>query len=169
MLTLAKGWVAVNADGRIWFYNKKPHAVFEWGEWDVVIAGGGMARQLGHGLFTDLPVFNPDLPWMEHIVEVGGEETVVVKDEKEWFEVPRIAEDEQVSNGWVAQDQNESMFWYECKPVPDPDRGNQWLLKDTDKQRNCHRLCDSEVIFPDSWPWTQRIVRIVNNQIVRGE
>lgn len=182
VLTLSKGWVARNTDGRVWFYNKKPYAVENIGQWDLVIAGGGMARQLGHGLFTDLPVFNPDLPWTEHIVEVGGEETVVVKDvwngttmeiqgkmcePMDCVEIgPIISPYPNLGDGWVSQDMNGLLFWFEHKPYPDK---YQWIHLPQNKLSNCHRLTRNEVTFPSSWPWDQRIVRIVGNQIVRDE
>ena len=196
VLTLSKGWVARNADGRIWFYNKKPRQVENIGQWDLVIAGGGMARQLGHGLFTDLPVFNPDLPWTEHIVEVGWNETVVVKDEwngktmevvgkDEWngktMEVvgklcdpmdcveigPKIADHERIHDGWVAQDDDGGLWWYESRPSKGKSQAMMWIEHPRGSKHN--PLSDNEVIFPDSMPWDQRIVRIVCNQIVRDE
>lgn len=194
VLTLSKGWVAVNADGRVWFYNKKPHAVFEWGKWDLVIAGGGMARQLGHGLFTDLPVFNPDLPWTEHIVEVGWEETVVVKDQwnattsriadreiedviDDYVEIgPILSASAELEDGWVAEDANKSLYWFSVKPSTKHSWLGEWLMvgeagssTGEAKKLNSSSLMGNQVIFPYSMPWDQRIVRIVNNQIVRHE
>ena len=75
---------------------------------------------------------------------------------------PKIVDHERIHDGWVAQDQNGKLYWYEEKPVIEndyfyPDIGRYVILK------------DNEVIFPYSMPWDQRIVRIVGNQIVRGE
>lgn len=129
----------------------------------------------------DLPVFNPDLPWTEHIVEVGCEETVVVKDE--WngttmevagkmcepvetdfeskpIDHPVIAKYEHIKDGWVAQDSDGSLWWYEEKP-------DKLKTSFGPESGEYVRLRDNEVVFPSSWPWQQRIVRIVDNQIVR--
>lgn len=186
VLTLAKGWVARNEDGRMWFYNRKPKPALHIGQWNITIADGGMARQLGNSLFTDLPVFNPDLPWTEHIVEVEGEEPVVVKEE--WngkiMEVPgkacepmdcveigpKIADYERIHDGWVAQDVNGDLYWYSIKPETNHIWNGEWLYSHNgDIGPNSVKLTRNEVIFPESMPWDQRIVRIVNNQIVRDE
>jgi len=175
VLTLSKGWIAVNADGRIWFYNKKPDAVVGIGQWNITIAGGGMARSLGHKLFTDLPVFNPDLPWTEHIVEVGLE--ACEKKPKPVVHggvlhvAPILSIDAELADGWVAEDANKRLYWFNLKPSTKHSFHGEWLMVGDAGAENgiAQRLTDNEVIFPAAWNWDQRIARIVNQKIVRDE
>lgn len=185
VLTLSKGWVARNPSGILCFFNKRPTPNL----FNRIWSEGGNPRKLSSHSFTDLPVFNPDLPWTEHIVEVGGEETVVVKDE--WYgttmevagkvcepmdcdqtklvnpDVPRIAEHEHIKDGWVAQDLNGGLWWYESQPRTANAKATMWIENTVGSKHA--QLNDSEVVFPSSWPWDQRIVRIKDGQIVRGE
>lgn len=180
------GWLARDPDGAIWLFQNKPvPAPPVAGKYWKSGPGSDIAysRRIDSMGIEDLPVFNPDLAWTEHIVEVGGEETVVVKDE--WNgttmeiqgkmchpmvvdnDVPRIAENEHIKDGWVAQDDDGGLWWYEERPKTGNSSYLMWVESPTGSKHL--PLSDNEVVFPPSWPWKKRIVRIVGNKIVRDE
>jgi hypothetical protein len=185
VLTLSKGWVTRDRDGRIVYWREWPKSNPKVGLW----IEGGHWRCLSGNVFTDLPVFNPDLPWTEHIVEVGGEETVGVNDD--WSETnsrivgrkiedviddhveigPIISPYPNLNDGWVAEDRNKALYWFSVKPSTKHSWPGEWLMLSEagSSTGEARQLTRNEVIFPDSMPWDQRIVRIVNNQIVRDE
>jgi len=177
------GWITRDSDGAIWLFENKPvPAPVNSGQyWKSGPVSDAYSRRIDSMGIEGLPVFNPDLPWTEHIVEVGAEETVVVKDEwngntmevvgkmcepMDCVEIgPKIANHERIKDGWVAQDKNGKMYWYEVKPVIEDD----YFFPEDGRFGRYVILEHNEVIFPDSMPWDQRIVRIVCNQIVRDE
>jgi len=182
VLTLSKGWITRDKEGVFCHHRNKPY-VSGTGCW----IGGGNPRKLAIESFTDLPVFNRDLPWTEHIVEVGNEEKVVVKDEwnattsrivgrkiedviNDHVEIgPILSADAELKDGWVAEDASRNLYWYSFKPSTKHSWPGEWLMVGAKDATDAKRLTDNEVIFPSSMPWDQRIVRIVGNKIVRDE
>lgn len=182
------GWICRDSDGAIWLFQNKPvPAPANAGQyWKSGPVSDAYSRRLDAMGIEDLPVFNPDLPWTEHIVEVGWEETVVVKDEwtgttmevagkmcepMDCVEIgPIISPYPNLSDGWVTQDQNGDLYWYSKKPTTQHQWDGEWLYyQNGDGGSDSKKLTRNEVVFPSSWPWDQRIVRIVGNQIVRDE